>query len=586
MRKRTAQEIENDASRASAQMRRQMGVGTSQIMGFKTEHEAADQRSTSAPTPIDLQMEIRTIFDCHSLTSECEPTLMKNWCIPGRRLGVGVGELRTPVKTQGTDQINPSGSVLFGINPTESTAKGALIKSPDGKSVYRIIRDIGKSAFLASAVDVSTTKDIAGKEVVLKIVSTQPHFPMDSTPEAFARYVLQRSYGECIPSAVHMRDAFMFAAPTETNLNVVIAMEKMDGNVLDLIRNVEALQMCPAARYAIVLELACKMARAVFDLELQQVFHDNIKPQNFLCRKLGGNKCEVKVTDFDLGTLAGEMRSTTKIARGELDENVRKWVHIPGVRYLLHSKDVATELYKPPEYKLVRAMIHKMGESLSRNAVGMRLPNMDSLEDSVDFMNKNMFNTDWLSRMMAFELIASIREMFLAAGVSPYYTADCDYPVDIMNPHGSLSKRAASTLVRMDFNGPHNIAPSSPTCDTARRMTVWNNLRLNTVHLRDLRSEQMQGAEIINNLIANVLAPNVPKSLDGSVHCPIGLVEISAGNVQTLCANRSNFATIRPTTYEVLKILMGAAAKSGSDASAISIPTSTQSVLNANILMM
>jgi serine/threonine protein kinase len=350
-------------------------------------------------------------------------------------------------------------------------------------------------------------------------------------------------------------------------------------------------------------------------LELQRIFHDDIKPQNFLYRRIGADNFEIKVTDFDLGAFAGRTEHDVDnyslasavikdVTRGNLDRDSQSWANVPGVRYLMRSRVETTELYKPPEYDLLKMLMKGMvGEDVSarvaasQHMLQMPLPPMEPgrmahISNFLPFRNKNIFNADWLSRMMAYELVSSIREMVLAAGLSPHYTVDRRYPADIMQASSSMAPRAATTLIRMAPDGAENIVPPLPAYDSPARLREWERLRLNTVHPTYTDQAQAQGVGILNALIANVIAPRTPDATNHSVHIAMGLVTVSPGNVQTLCATQANFAVVRPTTGEVLKALLDSAIRGrvisaggdrGIEVSAI--PTSVQTSLSADLLM-
>jgi serine/threonine protein kinase len=674
MSKRKAQYIEEEASRESADMRskhkRQSAtvpdVDLSGAMArLKLEHETATQNSMAGGPPfkdaaVSLQVPLDPRAEAaerskHSFVTGQEPHLMKNWCGAGGSSVMNVGDIYTPVRARGGTQpgymdmasaveasawvpmvpapVQPTpGEVLLVANVLPQG--GVLIGSRDGRSAYHIVRGIGGGSyggiFSAFSVNLANMQDVPNSEVALKLMPINPAMfvagsqqgqPKRLSPRAingaFVQYVLQRSYGGCMPYTVCMHNAFMLAVPevpprTGVQWHAVIIMEKMDGNVLDLIRSRELLEMKTPERYATVLKLACKMARAVFDLELQRIFHDDIKPQNFLYRKLGPGDYEVKVTDFDLGAFAGRTEGTVdnyrlateavkESTRGNFDRDSQAWASVPGVRYLMRAAATTTEFYKPPEYDLVRMVMSGMvGEDItaklavSSHMLQMPLPPMAQgaithVGEFMPFRNKNIYNADWLSRMMAFELVSSIREMFLAAGLSPHYTVDRRYPADIMQPQGTMTHRTATTLIRMAPDGAENIVPPTPAYDSAPRLQEWERLRSHTVHPSYPDQTQVSGLSELNRMLASVMAPRRPDPINKSVHHAMQLVTVSPGNVQTLCADQDNFAVVRPTTGEVLRILLDAAAKgriiNAQNARVNSIPTSVPTSLSADLLM-
>jgi serine/threonine protein kinase len=616
----------------------------------------------------------------HSFELGQEPHLIKNWCGAGGSSIIGTGGVYTPVVPKIVQELTqnaprgyadvPSGSetsVWVPMIPTQFQGEtilvpnnppsgGAFIGSRDGKSAYRVFRSIGGGTyggvFLASRVNVHDMSDAPNGKMALKIMPIEssffvedprPDHPKRLSPRAvngaLVQYIFQRSYGGCMPYSVCMHDAFMLAIPAHATSDAgsssgasagpssgagamrwhaVIVMEAMDGNVMDLIRSEEILSMPPSRRYAVVLKLACKMARAVFDLELQRIFHDDIKPQNFLFRRLGvSGEYEIKVTDFDLGAFAGRSNVSTakesidnaKLAseiikestRGNLDRDSDLWKNVPGIRLLLRANADTTKFYKPPEYDLVKLITKGMlGSnvsaelSLSARMLDMPLPPMvaktvSGVGDFAVFRSKNIFNADWLSRMMAFELISSIREMFLSAGLSPHYSVHRLYPVDIMVPQGKTVNRSATTLIRMAPDGDDNIVPPIPAWNDPSRMLVWSHLRSTTVHPSNLDSKQMDGLKSINTMIANVLAPRTPDAQNRAVHHAMRSISVSPGNIQTLCASQDNFVAVRPTTGDVLRTLLDAAVRGNiipaNNFHINSIPTSVQTSLSADLLM-
>lgn len=668
MSKRKAQELEGQmaqlfSAQQSKHSRQAAAVPAMELREMlpklKTEHELRTQGSMpglaahkslalSLQVPADprAETEMRRKF---SFLPENEPALIKNWCGVGGKSIMGPGGLYTPIRSLGAQHSGYAdmGSIaeasawqpmvpaqVGGIDvPNLLPPNGVLIGSRDGKSAYHLTKVLGGGTyggvFFALRVNVKDMQDIPNSGVALKIMRLHPEAFVDTSQPgvtkklspkavngAFIQYVFQRSYGGCMPFSVCMHDAFLLAIPLNSlpgniNWNAVIVMENMQGSLLDLVRAPEILNLPVKRRYSVILNLICKMVRAIFDLELQRIFHDDIKPQNFLFRKLSDGEYEVKVTDFDLGSFAGRTQDIIdnfnlqtaiikESTRGNLDRTDQNWGNVRSINYLLGAQASTTAWYSPPEYDLVKLLNSGMqGEDISAEMANkqrrFRLPlptmavgTIAHVSEFTSFKNKNVYNADWLSRMMAFELICTMRHIFLDAGLAPHYTVHHTYPADILVPNGPMVTRGAHTLIRMAAEGAQNIVPPVPAYTDGERLRTWRHLREQTVSTTNVDQSQIWGVTAINTMIANVIAPKTPEVTDPATYFPMEIITTSAGIDEMLCANQENFKKIRPTVGEVLTTLMDAVLHEGRarvpEIQSPAIPVSVQTALSADLI--
>lgn len=466
------------------------------------------------------------------------------------------GRLYELTATDGQNLFTPkydkqnTGGAAFWIPMSDSSASdivevneppidGALLGSKDGKTVYRVMRLIGRSAsssvFSAIKVNANTLQNMAGNEVAIKFIpinsvmytSTHPkRLSTETVSKLFAQYIVQRSYGGCVSSTVRMYDAFVLAIPASSTSDkihwfVAVVTEKMDGNILDLVNSHEFKRMSCTQRCNIVLHVACKIVHAVFELELQGLFHDNIRPTNFLYRKIQTGCYEIKITDFDLGSLITKIvigdfftdqivNRTIEVTSNKplLDVTIpQNWQNLANVRFLMRCMLKIVDSHRPPEYDLVNIALKRMhGIDVSIKLQRAFDPQIYQTVSNATqngngilaFLNKNIYNTEWLSRMSAFALAVTVQDLFTASGFS----------------------------MRGNY---HNVCT-------------------------DLDQRQKKSLNTINKIL------NYITTFSGESHIcyPLSYITTFPGHTQTLCASRSNYNITRPTTGNLFFMFLNA----------------------------
>jgi serine/threonine protein kinase len=522
---------------------------------------------------------------------------------------------------------------------------GLLIGSKRGNSAYRITGILGKGeygvVFRARNVDPSTMADadenMALKFMLIKskdLIESQQHgqperIGMDvnrkqrsllvprSTHGLFLHYIMQMSYAGCIPDTMPVHNVFFFASPDGVDGSVqwcmVIATELMDGNIEDILSSHKFREMGTRERLENALEISCKMTRAVHNLETHGIFNDDIKLQNFLCSNTEDRGCIIKVMDFDLGFIANRMLKVSDdndrlsmqvvmdYARNNPNgEGDAPWVNDPGTRYITRPSKCSH--FQPPEYDITSTIIKRMegmGSSKFATAIGNDPSSLHHLVVSTDihvptgetrsndsdilkFRMKSVYNADWLSRMIAFELTCTIREIFILAGLSPHYDPSTgEYPSDMRpntGPKKSI-KRCACSLVRMMPDGDDNIYPPEPAYDTPEGLIGWRMLRNNTVDPKNIDPKYIDDVKELNDMIARVIAPmDTPNP---TTHLPMRSIQTVNSN-ELLCSNidMSN----RPTTGELLRFMVKIARRCNVRMNMEGSPLSTRETLNTNVI--
>jgi hypothetical protein len=292
--------------------------------------------------------------------------------------------------------------------------------------------------------------DDDGVDVALKFMRIQTS-DLNRANELFTRYVLQRSYYWCISNIVCMQDAFIFKVVTADQAPGwygVIVLEKMDGNILDLLNSEQFSAMSIEERYEDVMMVVCKMVKVMCDLEAHGMPHDDVRLSNFLYRLIGPREYEIKVTDCDLSSFQFDSMLHDELSSPRFRNDASSfWFDHPGVRYA-RRMERAEMKYEPPECAMLRLLEEGMsfnGRDVSSEldvavrdglldpnaippAIVFRFHRQNSGDfvhhqqvkrlgsrDIFDFRSGYMFNLDWLGRMIAFEMMGAVREIFLVA---------------------------------------------------------------------------------------------------------------------------------------------------------------------------
>ena len=364
----------------------------------------------------------------------------------------------------------------------------------------------------------------------------------------FSHYVLQRAYGGCMPMTVCLYDTFLFAKPRTADPKsplawyIVMAMEKMKGSVDRMVIE-KGFYLAPTEqKFARCVALFAKMTRAIFDMEVQSIFHNDIKPQNFLYNDDG----TVKVTDFDLGCFASRMRGMGENAAllrrqfvsyntdGAVDTSKDPWSSDSHTRTLMRCMYQTTETYQPPEYRMIQEM-------------GQRARQQNDVRLHAEIQAQTLNNPDWLSRMMAYQLVASFRELVLMCGLNlPYYDpVNRSYPVDVRKPTGARKTDVGpSHYVAMAFDGAYPLAPTPNN-----KIDTYIDVRLDSVHLDAIKDKAMRDvANNLNKLLGVVIAPKHPTSSDLTTVFPVDPKTY-------LCTGATKPDQTRPTVPMLMKFL-------------------------------
>lgn len=361
----------------------------------------------------------------------------------------------------------------------------------------------------------------------------------------FVHYALQRSYGGCMPLTVCLYDTFLFVKPHmanpkgPTNWYIVMAMEKMKGNINQMVRQPHVLDMKAGPKFVEGLRIFAKMTRAIYDLELQSIFHNDIKPANFLYNVDG----TVKVTDFDLGCYASRMRTIgydpktllrnfiSHFTDGGLNTDDAQWYHD---RHFMRCAYQTTEYYEPPEYKLLNAMVRSVSGDRAR-----------------EIMVNTLNDADWLSRMMAYQLVCSFREIALDAGLNyPYYDHKTyRYCLDVNDiSRGYGGGVHAGRYSKMAFAGDVALAPTRG--DLSDAIGAYIRLRSSTVTLANIPDANTRKmADNFNSLLAGVIAPKNPTPADTTTEYPMDPTIF-------MCVSPGKLNIIRPTVGKLLEMLL------------------------------
>ena len=577
----------------------------------------AAHRKATGPAIADGQ-------DAQDATSQedREPAVIRNWCGEGGTPVLRTGDIYTPVAlgADGRSYVDIEGEPAWApltllpekappqTRANEVPPSGVLIGSRDGRALIKVAKLIGHGAHGAvfQGDRLMRTGPPSSSGLALKFMMLNPQQFASTSPKrllpgavkgVFAQYIAQHAFGGCMPHTVCMYDAFMYATPGPGGDSVqwyaVLATEMMEGNVVDLVASPDFRGMTAAARLPVVADIARQMVKAVYDLEMQRIYHDDIKLSNFLYKKrscclsassasasasgTSSHKYEIKITDFDQSSFASRtndvaepMLVTTQIikdsTRGQLDRDAEPWALDPGTRHLLLAELATDGTHRPPEYDTVGSVLRSIhsGEPHAD-------PRLQALIEAefketephtgvpplLKCRMATVYNADWLSRMMAFELACSVRELFIVAGFAMFYDpVGGTYPAEITNPQGSSTHRRPSTLVRMAPDGPQSIVPAMPAYSSADRLRLWRGLTRGTVIVDGLRSAHAPPVMALNALLAQIIAPATPSAERPSADFPLTLAAVSGGlPEELLCTGGMDPADCRPTVAELLKFL-------------------------------
>jgi serine/threonine protein kinase len=322
-----------------------------------------------------------------------------------------------------------------GLDHTPPPLEGVVIAAQDSSKAYRIRRYIGKGAYgVVYSAQVLNPKTLQPAEpsvwVAIKFQPIQhdemaharreggrvwvPH--PGKFVDAFLHYSTQAVYRGCMPTAVCIYDVILYVRPETVDPGsplswyVAVVMEHMH-KAVDAITDIKSdagfAQKPYEERFLFLYNIFLKMCRAVIDLELQQVFQNDIKPENFLVSDSAATL--VKINDYDLGCMASRTGSAMnnqlrqfyvlQMTEGRVDIAAIPWL-IGSSRHpdMLSCKTTTTDWYAPPEYSYV-------GELLS----------LGPKENFKTVAQNTIGNGTWMSRMMAFQLAVMFRHMCLLA---------------------------------------------------------------------------------------------------------------------------------------------------------------------------
>lgn len=455
----------------------------------------------------------------------------------------------------------PENKMLMGSPPT----KVIRISARNGSRGYDIHRLIGSggygSVYLCNRSDTGEDVAIKFQRIDQRYLLRIPKVGWAGTARVispakvaglFAHYVMQRAYGGCLPAVVCAKDVFLYATPNPPpavegqplQWYICVAMENMDGDMLPLAIEQSKTREGLLGR---MMSMFGKMTKAIYDMELQSMFHNDIKPGNFLHSRGGAI---IKVTDFDLtcfGSRIGGIGSNASqllrqlvshFTEGGVDTSASPW-DATDAKELLKCQYMTTKEYAPPEYALMIANIASMP------------PDRHDSNALRDYETRTLRNSDWLSRMMAYELVCSFRELALGANMNaPYYIkSDNSYVSDIKSPE-SNRKRGVSIhrMIGMDYDGLYAIAPSDSAVNDEQKMHNYDAMRRKTIVTANLRGEEVRVANEFNNMVASVIAPCKPHMVDNmyKMHCPMDERTL-------LCAPQDRVDEVRPTVSMLLK---------------------------------
>jgi serine/threonine protein kinase len=519
--------------------------------------------------------------------------------------------------------------------PVDSMSpEGLLIGSKDGGSAYRITGILGSGeygiVFRANTLDPSTmlslrkNEDVAlkfmlikSKDLIMRQHQAQPRdIGMDvnkkqqnllmpgSTHGLFLQYIMQMSYDGCIPDTMPTHNVFFFASPDGMGGSVqwcmVVATELMDGNVKDILSSKRFREMDRRERFGEAIKISYKITRAIHNLETHGIFNDDIKLQNFLSSTDAGSNHTIKVMDFDLGFIAGRMlnvmNDNDRLAMRVVMDYARRtpngkedapWVNDPGTRYITRS--TRRSHFQPPEYDIVSTIMKRMRGVEARFATGDEGSNLSpdlakynarsNDPNILEFRMKSVYNADWLSRMMAFELTCAMREIFILAGLSPHYRLHTgEYPTDMGKDPKPYARRCACSLVKMMPDGEDNIYPPEPAYKTPKGLIGWKTLRDNTIESEGMDPKCIGMVKELNDTIARIIAPvDAPNPV---THLPMRSVKVG-NSEELLCSNTD--ASNRPTTMELLKFLIKIAKQCNIDIFTEDPPVPMRKSLNADV---
>jgi hypothetical protein len=335
--------------------------------------------------------------------------------------------------------------------------EGICVRADDGGAtapMYRVVGVLGSGThgvvFHAVRMDPHTMAELPDGDVALKfmLVDERRQPPDDGEDvflEQFARYMLQRAYGGCVASVVCVRDAFVYRTAPGGRVYAVVATDKMDGDVRALLASRDLSEMPARRRFEAMLVVACMMARAVYDLELQCTFHDDIKLANFLYvrRGMDPGDLEIKITDFDLSAFSTRMNGGDGRRLPHVCSSVLPRLGHPGIRYMLHS-GLAARSHEPPEYAIVREAAPDGGAAC-------------------------VFNAEWLSRMMAFELLGAVGEMFAAVRLELPLADDAVRAKDILDGLVRDVTVETAKFAMQEIGGQCLCVPSEPSAEALAR---------------------------------------------------------------------------------------------------------------------
>ena len=537
----------------------------SETLGILSPEESSVSLRIQTRKPQDIESSKRHSFDTRPdvVTSWKVRSMIKANSRSSIFTMVDPASVRTELPAQVASSWSPmvlgkDGRLTFSVIDPK---KPIYISAKDSSRGYRIDRGVSSGGY-GSIYFATSTK---GSPVALKFIKVHKNLLIrvdseDGSGSAniispgtvaglFTHYVLQRSYGGCMPMTVCLYDTFLFARPSTADPKspvewyIVMAMEKMKGDVMRMVWESYTHDISADVKFVKCIKLFTKMTRAIFDLEVQSIFHNDIKPQNFLYNDDG----TVKVTDFDLGCFASRMRGVGENSAlllrqfinyntdGAVDTSKDPWAHNKQTIAFMKCIFKTTINYEPPEYKYMRDM-WDLAESV----------NDKQKVREIDVSTLN--NPDWLSRMMAYQLICSFRELILFAGLnSPYYNATSPgfYPIDVGNPGGvARPKVKASDYIKMDFDGDFSIAPT-----TGNKISLYKTIRLNSVVLQNIRDENVRNVvKEFNEKLATVIAPKIPDRADPST-------ELRVNPKTFLSVGDMNPDTVRPTIPMLMKFM-------------------------------
>lgn len=446
---------------------------------------------------------------------------------------------------------------------------GAIAKGGYG-TVYDAIRinprnvgNVGPSAPQDSRVAIKfvLAKSIRTGEGDAAVISP------GSVAGMFINYAIQRSYGGCMPFTVCMQDIFLYAKPKnslsdnpEMDWYVAIVMERMSGHIGHLVNTMEFRRVIPGhMQHPRVLTerikafglLMSKCCRAIYDLELLRIWHNDIKPSNFLWK---GSDSVVQVTDFDISVFAQYMsrgreepyeaaRAAYIRARtdGGVDVRQEPWRSDGDTADLLGSFLQTTSFYEPPEYRKISDLLGRGSGQSDQNKAKLKA--------------LTIHRAEWWSRMMLYQLIATFRELCLETGLNqPYYVPYTrekvsakiqtpspreapfvgTYVKDVTLPNAMAASNRSERGFAFKFNqmkfdqGDGCIAPCPVGTPFSTRLEAWRKIRSSTINIdyfisvEKIKQEVVDFARWFNNVVEHVICPKIPTDeRDERVYYPL-----------------------------------------------------------------